>query len=110
MDGSEDLVAEIETLAEKLNAAKAAINTRFIGQEQVVRLVLSTLLCGGHGLLVGVPGLGKTRLVETMSTVMGLSGSRVQFTMRAAGRIARIRPTRMKLCGNLSLMYFASGA
>ena len=80
MAENEDLVAEIETLGEKLAEAKASINKRFLGQGQVVDLVLSALLCGGHGLLIGVPGLGKTRLVETMSTVMGLSGARVQFT------------------------------
>ena len=75
-----DLVAEIEKLEEKLAQAKASISKRFIGQENVVDLVLSTLLCGGHGLLIGLPGLGKTRLVDTLSTVMGLKGARIQFT------------------------------
>jgi MoxR-like ATPase len=74
------LVADIEALGEKLKAAKASINRRFIGQEAVVDLVLASLLCGGHALLVGLPGLGKTRLVDTLSTVMGLKGNRVQFT------------------------------
>jgi len=45
-----------------------------------VDLVLGTLICGGHGLLIGLPGLGKTRLVETLGVVMGLSEARVQFT------------------------------
>ena len=80
MAPSEDLVAEIEALEDKLAQAKASITSRFIGQERVVDLVLSALLCGGHGLLIGLPGLGKTRLVETLSTVMGLNGNRVQFT------------------------------
>jgi len=80
MTNSQDMVAEIEALGEKLGAAKASITRRFIGQERVVELTLTALLCGGHGLLVGLPGLGKTRLVETLSTVMGLDGSRVQFT------------------------------
>ena len=75
-----ELVAEIEALGEKLTEAKASITNRFIGQEQVVDLVLSAILCGGHGLLVGLPGLGKTRLVDTLSTVLGLNGKRVQFT------------------------------
>jgi MoxR-like ATPase len=75
-----DLVAEIEALGGKLAEARASINRRFIGQEQVVELVLSSMLCGGHALLVGLPGLGKTRLVDTLSTVMGLKGSRIQFT------------------------------
>jgi MoxR-like ATPase len=80
MTEAEDLVAEIESLGEKLGAAKASITRRFIGQERVVDLVLSAILCGGHGLLIGLPGLGKTRLVDTLSTVLGLDGARVQFT------------------------------
>jgi len=75
-----NLVADIEALSEKLAAAKASITKRFIGQEGVIDLVLSALLCGGHGLLIGLPGLGKTRLVDTVSTVMGLDGARIQFT------------------------------
>jgi MoxR-like ATPase len=74
------LVGEIEALGEKLGHAKASINQRFIGQERVVELVLSSMLCGGHALLVGLPGLGKTRLVDTLGTVMGLKANRVQFT------------------------------
>ena len=80
MADAEDLVAEIEALEGKLAEAKTAITRRFIGQERVVDLTLSALLCGGHALLIGLPGLGKTRLVETLSTVMGLNGNRVQFT------------------------------
>ncbi len=80
MAEARDLVAEIESLEGKLAEAKASITKRFIGQERVVDLVLSALLCGGHGLLIGLPGLGKTRLVDTLSTVMGLDGARVQFT------------------------------
>ncbi len=80
MAESHDLVAEIEALGEKLADAKASITKRFIGQERVVDLVLSAILCGGHGLLIGLPGLGKTRLVSTLSTVLGLEGARVQFT------------------------------
>ncbi len=76
----EDLVAGIEALEAKLAAARGSITKRFIGQEKVVDLTLSALLCGGHALLIGLPGLGKTRLVETLSTVMGLHGNRIQFT------------------------------
>lgn len=74
------LVADIETLGARLTEAKASITKRFIGQPRVVDLTLSALLCGGHGLLIGLPGLGKTRLVSTVSTVMGLNSSRIQFT------------------------------
>ena len=80
MTDQNDLVPQIEALEEKLAQAKASITRRFIGQERVVDLTLTALLCGGHGLLIGLPGLGKTRLVETLSTVMGLDGKRVQFT------------------------------
>ena len=74
------LVDRIEALGARLGSAKATIDRRFIGQERVVDLVLTAMLCGGHALLVGLPGLGKTRLVDTLSTVMGLKGNRVQFT------------------------------
>ncbi|MBL3559565.1 AAA family ATPase [Rhodovulum sulfidophilum] len=80
MPDETELVAAIEALGEKLAEAKASITRRFIGQERVVDLTLSALLCGGHGLLIGLPGLGKTRLVSTLSTVMGLNGARIQFT------------------------------
>ena len=80
MSDAPELVAEIEALGGRLVEAKASITKRFIGQERVVDLVLSAILCGGHGLLVGLPGLGKTRLVDTLSTVLGLDGKRVQFT------------------------------
>ena len=80
MADADNLLTEIEALEGRLTAAKAEITRRFIGQERVVDLTLSALLFGGHGLLIGLPGLGKTRLIETLSTVMGLYGKRVQFT------------------------------
>jgi len=76
----EALVAEIEALGAKLGEAKASIATRIIGQEDVVDLSLAAMLSGGHALLMGLPGLGKTLLVDTLSTVMGLSANRIQFT------------------------------
>lgn len=80
MTTPENLVGQMEALGETLGAARSSISQRFIGQDRVVELVLATLISGGHGLLVGLPGLGKTRLVEALSTVMGLNGNRVQFT------------------------------
>ncbi|MFN3971143.1 MAG: AAA family ATPase [Gemmobacter sp.] len=74
------LVTEIEALGGRLAEVRSSIDRRFIGQEKVVDLVLAAILCGGHALLVGLPGLGKTRLVDTLSTVMGLRGNRIQFT------------------------------
>ena len=75
-----ELLTEIEALGEKIAEARQAVGRRFIGQERVVELSLAALLCGGHGLLVGLPGMGKTMLVDTLGTVMGLSSGRVQFT------------------------------
>ncbi len=75
-----DLLAEIEALGEKIAEARKAVGRRFIGQDRVVELSLAALLCGGHGLLVGLPGMGKTMLVDTLGTVMGLKSGRVQFT------------------------------
>ncbi|MFC5737650.1 AAA family ATPase [Sinirhodobacter huangdaonensis] len=77
---TEDLVSEIERLGARLGAARASVNRRFIGQERVVELVLAAMLSGGHALLVGLPGLGKTMLVDTLATVMGLNPGRIQFT------------------------------
>ncbi|MFZ1663548.1 MAG: MoxR family ATPase [Paracoccaceae bacterium] len=80
MTAGDALISEIEQLGEKLTRARQSVARRFIGQERVVDLSLTALLCGGHGLLVGVPGLGKTMLVDTLATVMGLKSGRVQFT------------------------------
>ncbi len=80
MTDDADLPARIAALGDTLAQVRASINRRFIGQDQVVELTLGAMLCGGHALLIGLPGLGKTRLVDTLATVMGLDGSRVQFT------------------------------
>lgn len=77
---SDTLIPAVEALGERLKAARDAIAPRFIGQENVVDLSLIALLSGGHALLVGLPGLGKTRLVDTLATVMGLKSNRIQFT------------------------------
>src|SRR4051795_3534396 len=68
-----------EHALQRVAAARAAVGTVIFGQEQVVEQTLVTLLSGGHGLLVGVPGLAKTKLVETLGIVMGLDAGRVQF-------------------------------
>ncbi|MDG2244496.1 MAG: MoxR family ATPase [Rhodospirillaceae bacterium] len=60
--------------------AKAGIESVILGQSDVVEESLITLLAGGHALLIGVPGLAKTKLVETLGTVLGLKDKRVQFT------------------------------
>ncbi len=80
MSAEPDIIGEIEAVGEKLRAARAEIAKRVIGQETVVDLALNAMLSGGHALLVGAPGLAKTRLVETLGTVMGLDAKRIQFT------------------------------
>jgi MoxR-like ATPase len=69
-----------ERLGGQFVKAREAISAVIFGQNHVVDQVLITLLSGGHGLLVGVPGLAKTRLVETLGTVLGLDAKRIQFT------------------------------
>jgi len=75
-----DILGAIEKLGERLAAARAEIGRVIFGQDEVIEQTLITLLCGGHALLVGVPGLGKSRLVETLGVVLGLATKRVQFT------------------------------
>ena len=74
------MLAEIEALGTKVAAARTQIGRAIFGQPDVVDQTLITLLSGGHVLLVGVPGLGKSKLVETLAVVMGLASKRVQFT------------------------------
>ena len=69
-----------EAIAGEFARARQAIGDVIFGQNEVVDEVLITLLAGGNGLLIGVPGLAKTRLVETLAIVLGLDWKRVQFT------------------------------
>ncbi|PKR87302.1 AAA family ATPase [Pleomorphomonas diazotrophica] len=73
-------VAEADAAFARLSAVRAAIARVIFGQEAAVEAALVTLLSGGHGLIVGVPGLAKTKLVETLAVVLGLSERRIQFT------------------------------
>src|SRR5712671_3847040 len=74
------IVRQAEATGAQVAAAKAAIGKVIFGQEKVVEQALITVLCGGHALLVGLPGLAKTKLVDTMGTVLGLDARRIQFT------------------------------
>jgi MoxR-like ATPase len=74
------LAEQIEELGDKLTRVRQSIGRVIFGQQQVIDQTLITLLAGGHGLLIGVPGLAKTRLVETLGTVFGMEDKRVQCT------------------------------
>src|SRR6476620_8989714 len=74
------IVRQAEATGVQVAAAKAAIGNVIFGQEKVVEQALITVLCGGHALLIGLPGLAKTKLVETMGIVLGLEARRIQFT------------------------------
>ena len=76
----QQILAKVDDLSGKLSALKSGIGEFIFGQDQVVELTLITLLARGHALLIGVPGLAKTRLVETLGGVLGLDDKRVQFT------------------------------
>ena len=80
LDNSEKLIDAIDQLGRDIVAARDGIGRFIYGQARVVEETLITLLAGGHLLLIGVPGLGKTRLVEVLGGVFGLDARRVQFT------------------------------
>jgi MoxR-like ATPase len=77
---TEALLQQIEDAGTALAQVREAIGAVIYGQEDVIEQSLITLLSGGHALLVGVPGLAKTRLVETLATVLGMDEKRIQFT------------------------------
>jgi MoxR-like ATPase len=74
------IVASAERALDGVRRARQAIGGVIFGQDEVVEQALVTILSGGHGLLVGVPGLAKTKLVETLGAALGLDERRVQFT------------------------------
>ncbi|MDJ0832313.1 MAG: MoxR family ATPase [Gammaproteobacteria bacterium] len=75
-----DSNSEIETIAAALTALQQHINQLVIGQDAVVRQVMVAMLAGGHVLIEGVPGLGKTLLVQSMASGIGAAFKRIQFT------------------------------
>ncbi len=80
MTGGEDLSGEIEALARRLGQVRHNIGQVIFGQEEIVAQTLTAILAGGHALLIGVPGLAKTRLVDCLGRVLGLDAKRVQCT------------------------------
>lgn len=77
---TDSIFADIERVSEQLQAVRTGIGRVIFGQEEVIDETIITLIAGGHLLLLGVPGLAKTRLVETLGTVLGLDSRRVQCT------------------------------
>ncbi|MFN3546520.1 MAG: AAA family ATPase [Mesorhizobium sp.] len=75
-----DMIAEAEAALADLARIRDGIGKVIFGQEMVVERTMVAILAGGHALLVGVPGLAKTKLVETLGTVLGLDARRIQFT------------------------------
>jgi MoxR-like ATPase len=73
-------VEAADALKQAYGKLKAEIAKVVVGQDDVVRLVLTGIFCQGHSLLVGVPGLAKTLLVQTIATSLDLNFKRIQFT------------------------------
>jgi MoxR-like ATPase len=76
----ENIVPRLEAAAQQVQRAHKAAASVIYGQDVVIERTLVTLLSGGHALLIGVPGLAKTLLVDTLGTVLGLDAKRIQFT------------------------------
>ena len=87
------VIAAAEQALADISAVRTAVSDVIFGQESVVEQTLLAVLSGGHALLVGVPGLAKTKLVSTLGTVLGLNSNRIQFTPDDAG-ISRHRGRR----------------
>jgi MoxR-like ATPase len=79
-DAPDKLVHDVEALGRTLDQAKASIGRVIFGQHDVIEQTLITILSGGHVLLIGVPGLAKTKLVETLGVVFGMDEARIQCT------------------------------
>lgn len=74
------IIAQAEAVVKDIAKARKETAKVIFGQDQVIERTLITILAGGHALLVGLPGLAKTKLVETLGTVLGLDAGRIQFT------------------------------
>jgi MoxR-like ATPase len=80
VDTQTDIVPRLEAASERVQRAHKAASSVIFGQDVVIERTLVTLLSGGHALLIGVPGLAKTLLVDTLGRVLGLDAKRIQFT------------------------------
>ena len=80
LESDTQLVDRLDEIGAKIQDVRETTGTVIFGQERVIDLALITLLSGGHALLIGVPGVAKTSLVETLGAVLGLDNKRIQFT------------------------------
>ena len=79
-EADRQIVNELESVGQRLESVRDAIGRVIFGQSDVIELTLNAILCGGHALLVGAPGLAKTKLAISLGRVLGLAEKRVQFT------------------------------
>ena len=77
---SENIEKSVSTFQEKITNVNSEINKLVFGQENVIKQIVISLLCGGHALIIGLPGLAKTRIVNFLGIILGLETKRVQFT------------------------------
>ena len=75
-----DEIEIADVFLEKCNKLSEEVSKIIIGQEEAIRLLIISIFCGGHSLLVGVPGLAKTLLINTLAKALNLDFSRIQFT------------------------------
>jgi len=80
IQADENIVARVEAAGERIGRVHKAVSSVIFGQDKVIEQTLVTILSGGHALLIGVPGLAKTLLVDTLGKVLGLDAKRIQFT------------------------------
>ena len=77
---SDNIEKSVSLFQEKITNVNSEINKLVFGQENVIKQIVISLLCGGHALIIGLPGLAKTRIVNFLGIILGLETKRVQFT------------------------------
>jgi len=77
---SQNVIEQIQQQSSKFHALPLEINRVVVGQTHIIRYIINAILCGGHILLEGVPGVAKTTMIKAIATTLGLSFNRIQFT------------------------------
>ena len=90
-EANKEILKELELTAERLEKTRSEIGKVIFGQQEVVELALTAILAGGHALLVGAPGLAKTKLATSLGRVLGLGGVRPEQGHRDRRRADRGR-------------------